>query len=51
MEELKLRAGSLAFRCLADGPEDGPLAMLLHGFPEGAESWMPRPRKPETRTA
>ena len=39
MEELKLRAGSLAFRCLADGPEDGPPALLLHGFPEGAESW------------
>jgi len=39
MRELHLAANGLRFRCLADGPEDGPLALLLHGFPEGAESW------------
>lgn len=39
MRELPLWANGLRFRCLADGPQDGPLALLLHGFPEGAESW------------
>jgi pimeloyl-ACP methyl ester carboxylesterase len=39
MRELQLAANGLRFRCLADGPEEGPLALLLHGFPEGAESW------------
>ena len=39
MEELRLKANGLDFRCLAAGPEGGPLALLLHGFPEGAESW------------
>jgi pimeloyl-ACP methyl ester carboxylesterase len=39
VEELRLNANGLDFRCLAAGPEAGPLALLLHGFPEGAESW------------
>jgi pimeloyl-ACP methyl ester carboxylesterase len=39
MRELRLAAHGLGFRCLADGPGDAPLALLLHGFPEGAESW------------
>jgi len=39
MRELRLASNGLRFRCLADGPDDGPLALLLHGFPEGAESW------------
>jgi pimeloyl-ACP methyl ester carboxylesterase len=39
MRELLLQANGLRVRCLADGPADGPLALLLHGFPEGAESW------------
>ena len=39
MRELELAANGLRFRCLAEGPEGGPLALLLHGFPEGAESW------------
>jgi pimeloyl-ACP methyl ester carboxylesterase len=42
MEELRLHVSSLAFRCLVAGPEDGPLALLLHGFPEGADSWGPQ---------
>jgi pimeloyl-ACP methyl ester carboxylesterase len=42
MQELRLESRSLGFRCLAAGPEDGPLALLLHGFPEGAESWRPQ---------
>lgn len=39
MRELELAANGLRFRCLADGPDDGPLVLLLHGFPEGAASW------------
>lgn len=34
-----VHANGLRFRTLADGPADGELAILLHGFPEGAESW------------
>ena len=34
-----LQANGLRFRALADGPATGALWMLLHGFPEGAESW------------
>ena len=41
-EELRLRANGLQFRALAAGPEDGELVLLLHGFPEGAESWGPQ---------
>jgi pimeloyl-ACP methyl ester carboxylesterase len=36
---LRLHSYGLGFRCRAAGPPDGPLALLLHGFPEGAESW------------
>lgn len=34
-----VEANGLRFRALADGPASGELWMLLHGFPEGAESW------------
>ena len=39
MRELVVTANDLSFRCLAAGPDAGELALLLHGFPEGAESW------------
>lgn len=39
MEELSLTANGLRFHALADGPADGPLVLLLHGFPELARSW------------
>ena len=39
MRELELTANNLSFRCLAAGPDSAELALLLHGFPEGAESW------------
>lgn len=39
VEELRIRANGLTFRCLASGTESLPLLLLLHGFPEGAESW------------
>jgi pimeloyl-ACP methyl ester carboxylesterase len=38
-EELRIEANGLHFRCLAAGPPDGAPVLLLHGFPEGAESW------------
>jgi pimeloyl-ACP methyl ester carboxylesterase len=34
-----IKANGLRFRALVDGPPDGDLFILLHGFPEGAESW------------
>ncbi len=35
-----VQANGLRFRTLADGPATGDLFILLHGFPEGAESWL-----------
>ena len=34
-----VQANGLRFRTMVDGPADGELCILLHGFPEGAESW------------
>ncbi len=34
-----VQANGLRFRTLVDGPADGTMFILLHGFPEGAESW------------
>lgn len=34
-----LRAGDLQLHAVLAGPEDGPLALLLHGFPECWYSW------------
>lgn len=34
-----VQANGLRFRTLVDGPPDGEMLILLHGFPEGAESW------------
>ena len=34
-----VQANGLRFRAMVDGPADGDLFILLHGFPEGAESW------------
>jgi pimeloyl-ACP methyl ester carboxylesterase len=34
-----VQANGLRFRTLVDGATDGELVVLLHGFPEGAESW------------
>ena len=39
MKEIHLDANGLRFRCLAAGPAAAPLVLLLHGFPESAESW------------
>jgi pimeloyl-ACP methyl ester carboxylesterase len=34
-----IHGNGLRFRTIVDGPPDGDLFILLHGFPEGAESW------------
>lgn len=34
-----VQANGLRFRVMADGPSTGDLVVMLHGFPEGAESW------------
>jgi pimeloyl-ACP methyl ester carboxylesterase len=34
-----ITANGLEFGYLADGPEDGPLALCLHGFPDSAHTW------------
>jgi pimeloyl-ACP methyl ester carboxylesterase len=34
-----VQANGLRFRAMVDGPPTGEMAILLHGFPEGAESW------------
>lgn len=34
-----VQANGIRFRTMVDGPPDGEMAILLHGFPEGAESW------------
>ena len=33
MERIILRNGPLTFTALASGPPDGPVVLLLHGFP------------------
>ena len=35
-----VQANGLRFRTMVDGPADGQLVLLLHGFPEGADSWL-----------
>ena len=37
--ELQVRAGDLTFGALVAGPEDGPLALCLHGFPDTAHTY------------
>jgi pimeloyl-ACP methyl ester carboxylesterase len=39
MEALELRVGEYTFSARADGPLDGPLVLLLHGFPETSYEW------------
>jgi pimeloyl-ACP methyl ester carboxylesterase len=39
MEQRTITANGLEFAFLTDGPEDGPLALCLHGFPDTAHTW------------
>jgi pimeloyl-ACP methyl ester carboxylesterase len=38
-ESLRLRVGDMTFAALAWGPQDGPLALCLHGYPDTAWTW------------
>jgi pimeloyl-ACP methyl ester carboxylesterase len=39
VEKLRLRVGDMNFAALAWGPETGPLALCLHGYPDTAHTW------------
>ena len=39
LEKLTVDVGSYSFTGLAAGPPNGPVALLLHGWPEFASSW------------
>jgi pimeloyl-ACP methyl ester carboxylesterase len=39
MERLELAVGNLVFDARADGPQEGDLVLLLHGFPQTSFSW------------
>ena len=38
-DALRLRVGGMTFAALSWGPEDGPLALCLHGYPDTARTW------------
>jgi len=39
MEQRTIQANGLEFAYLTEGPENGPLALCLHGFPDTAHTW------------
>lgn len=39
IEHFDVQAGEVRLHCAAMGPEDGPLVLLLHGFPECWVTW------------
>lgn len=39
MPTIEVEANGIRFACLTEGPADGPLVLLLHGFPDNAWSW------------
>src|SRR4029077_7072562 len=39
MDEGRITANGVDFTCLTEGPDDGPLALCLHGFPDTAWGW------------
>ena len=39
MEHQRVTANGIEFAYLSDGPDDGPLALCLHGFPDTAHTW------------
>jgi pimeloyl-ACP methyl ester carboxylesterase len=40
--EMLVQTNGIALHALVAGPADGPLVVLLHGFPELARSWLPQ---------
>jgi len=39
METIEIKARDFTFTALADGPDDGPLLILLHGLPRNSWEW------------
>jgi pimeloyl-ACP methyl ester carboxylesterase len=39
LEEIEIDARGMTFQALSDGPEDGPLVLLLHGLPRNRWEW------------
>jgi pimeloyl-ACP methyl ester carboxylesterase len=39
MEQLRIDANGLTFAAFAWGEPDGPLALLVHGYPDTAHTW------------
>jgi pimeloyl-ACP methyl ester carboxylesterase len=39
LKEIEIEARDLTFKALADGPEEGPLLILLHGLPRNSWEW------------
>lgn len=39
MDQFQVEVGDLTFDAVADGPADGPVVLLLHGFPESKAEW------------
>lgn len=39
MKKIEIKARGLTFEALTDGPEDGPLLILLHGLPRNSWEW------------
>ena len=40
LRNLEIAVGEMIFDALASGPEDGPLVLLLHGFPQTSRSYI-----------
>ena len=39
LQDIEIEARGMTFQALTDGPEDGPLVMLLHGLPRNRWEW------------
>jgi len=39
MQERMVKANAVEFSYLEAGPDNGPLALCLHGFPDSAHTW------------
>ena len=39
VDEMQIEVGELVFDAVVDGPEDGPVVFMLHGFPQSAYEW------------